>query len=53
MDRPLKDLTGICMILECLQRMKFYQRSGYGDSKDYFEGGMQILQWMGLGEGSK
>ena len=39
--------------LECLQNMKFYQCSQYGDVKDYFEGPMQILRWMGPGQGNR
>ena len=47
------DPMSVKVILNCFQTMKFYQRSGYGNSKDYFGGPMQGLRWMGLGQGSR
>jgi len=33
--------------------MKFYQRTGFGDSTTYFGGGNNELPTMGLGQGSR
>ena len=49
----LKNTVIVKVILECLQTIKFYQRSGYGDSTDYVGGPDQIVRWMGLGQGSR
>ena len=40
----LKHPVIVNVILECLQTIKFYQRSGYGDSSEYFGGQDQILR---------
>ena len=49
----LKNLIVVKVILECLQNIKFYQRSGYGDSADCYGGPEQPVKWMGLGQGSR
>jgi hypothetical protein len=49
-------LTGntpaIVAILICLQTMKFFQRTGFGDSKTFFGGSSHTPYMMGLGQGN-
>jgi hypothetical protein len=39
--------------LICLQTMKFFQRTGFGESKTFFEGNNYIPYMMGLGQGNR
>ena len=41
------------VILFCLQNMKFFSRTGYGDSEDSYGGMHTLFAWMGLGQGSR
>ena len=46
-------VSPIVAALICLQTMKFFQRTGFGESKTYF-GGSDIVKYiMGLGQGSR
>jgi hypothetical protein len=49
-------LTGntpaIVATLICLQTMKFFQRTGFGDSKSFFGGPRHKPYMMGLGQGN-
>ena len=47
------NIPPIAAALVCLQTMKFFQRTGFGDSKTFF-GGPNIIKYiMGLGQGSR
>ena len=50
-------LTGntaaIVATLICLQTMKFFQRTGFGDSKTFFGGRHHVPYMMGLGQGNR
>ena len=47
------NISPIVVALTCLQTMKFFQRTGFGESKTYF-GGRQLVKYiMGLGQGSR
>jgi hypothetical protein len=37
----------------CLQTMKFYQHTGFGESKTFFGGKSLLLYMMGLGQGNR
>jgi hypothetical protein len=39
--------------LVCLQTMKFFQRTGFGESKTFFGGNSLLLYMMGLGQGNR
>ena len=43
----------IVAALICLQTMKFFQRTGFGESKTFFGGPFCIPYIMGLGQGSR
>ena len=43
----------IVAALLCLQTMKFFQRTGFGESKTFFGGPFCIPYIMGLGQGSR
>ena len=43
-----RNIMVVFVILACLQTMEFYQRTGYGDSQDFFGIASCILKWMGL-----
>jgi len=47
---PIKAVT---IILSCLQYMKIFTRTGWGDSSSYFGGPHQDRPFCGLGQGSK
>ena len=49
----LGDYRVIYVALLCIQTMKFFQRSGFGDSITYFGGSDLIKYIMGLGQGSR
>ena len=47
------NISPIVAALTCLQTMKFFQRTGFGESKTYF-GGRKLAKYiMGLGQGSR
>ena len=50
-------LTGntaaIVAVLICLQTMRFFQRTGFGDSKTFFGGPNHTPYMMGLGQGNR
>ena len=50
-------LTGntpaIVAVLICLQTMKFFQRTGFGDSKTFFGSPSHTPYMMGLGQGNR
>jgi len=47
------NIPPVVVALICLQTMKFFQRTGYGESKTYF-GGRELVKYiMGLGQGSR
>ena len=37
----------------CLQTMKFFQRTGFGESKTFFGGPLYFPYMMGLGQGNR
>ena len=47
------NIAPIVAALVCLQTMKFYQRTGFGDSRTYFGGPNLVKYIMGLGQGSR
>ena len=49
----LKDAPLVYVILFCLQNMRFYTRTGYGDSESSYGGIDTLFSWMGLGQGSR
>ena len=49
----LQDAPLVYVILFCLQNMKFFTRTGYGDSASSYGGTHTRLNWMGLGQGSR
>jgi hypothetical protein len=46
------NMTAIAAVLICLQTMKFFQRTGFGDSKTFFGGPNHTPYMMGLGQGN-
>ena len=46
-------LGSISIALSCLQPMKFFQRTGFGDSTSFVEGKLSGIKWCGIGQGSK
>lgn len=46
-------IKAISIILSCLQYMKIFTRTGWGDSNTYFGGPDQAVPFSGLGQGSK
>ena len=47
------NIPPVVVALICLQRMRFYQRTGFEESKTYF-GGRELVKYiMGLGQGSR
>ena len=49
----INHIGSISIALACLQFMKFFQRTGYGDSTSYCGGKRSGKTWCGLGQGSK
>jgi hypothetical protein len=47
------NIPPVVVALICLQTMKFFQRTGYGESKTYFGGRDLVKYIMGLGQGSR
>ena len=45
--------SAIAIILNCLQNMKIFTRTGFGDSTSFFGGPNQAVSFCGLGQGSK
>jgi hypothetical protein len=45
------NIPAIVMVLICLQMMKFFQRTGFGESKTFFGGADYQPYMMGLGQG--
>ena len=45
--------SAIAIILNCLQNMKIFTRTGFGDSSSSFGGPNQVIPFCGLGQGSK
>ena len=43
----------MAIILNCLQKMKIFTRTGFGDSTTFFGGPDQSIPFCGLGQGSK
>jgi len=43
----------VSIIVGCLQFMRIYTRTGWGDSLRYFGGEQQLVPFCGLGQGSK
>ena len=48
-----KDVTVVFVILVVLQNMRYFKRTGYGDSMWTFGGRHTALRWHGLGQGSR
>jgi hypothetical protein len=46
-------IPAILTTLICLQTMKFFQHTGFGESKTYFGGKNYIPYMMGLGQGNR
>ena len=47
------NIPAIVAGLICLQTMKFFQRTGFGESKTFFGGPSLLLYMMGLGQGNR
>jgi hypothetical protein len=47
------NIPAIVVSLICLQTMKFFQRTGFGESKTFFGGNSFFPYMMGLGQGSR
>jgi hypothetical protein len=47
------NIPAIVASLICLQTMKFFQRTGFGESKTFFGGNLFFPYMMGLGQGSR
>jgi hypothetical protein len=47
------NIPAIVASLICLQTMKFFQRTGFGESKTFFGGNSFFPYMMGLGQGSR
>jgi len=47
------NMPAIVATLICLQTMKFFQRTGFGDSKTFFGGLRHEPYMMGLGQGNR
>jgi hypothetical protein len=48
-----RNIAAIVASLICLQTMKFFQRTRFGESKTFFGGNNYILYMMGLGQGNR
>ena len=47
------NIPAIVLMLICLQTMKFFQRTGFGESRTFFGGAGIRLYMMGLGQGNR
>jgi hypothetical protein len=47
------NIPAIIVSLVCLQTMKFFQRTGFGESKTFFGGNSLLLYMIGLGQGNR
>jgi hypothetical protein len=47
------NIPAIVASLICLKTMKFFQCTGFGESKTFFEGNSFFPYMMGLGQGSR
>ncbi len=47
------NIPAIIAALICLQTMKFFQRTGFGESKTFFGGALYSPYLMGLGQGNR
>jgi hypothetical protein len=47
------NIPAIVASLICLQTMKFFQRTGFGESKTFFGGIHHLPYMMGLGQGNR
>jgi hypothetical protein len=47
------NIPAIVAALICLQTMKFFQRTGFGESKTFFGGPSLLRYMMGLGQGNR
>jgi hypothetical protein len=47
------NIPAIVATLLCLQTMKFFQRTGFGESKTFFGGPSHLLYMMGLRQGNR
>jgi hypothetical protein len=47
------NIPAIVAAMICLQTMKFFQRTGFGKSKTFFEGPFYFPYMMGLGQGNR
>ncbi len=47
------NIPAIVPSLKCLQTMKFFQRTGFGESKTFFGGIHHLPYMMGLGQGNR
>ena len=47
------NIPAIVAALLCLQTMRFFQRTGFGESKTFFGGPSHFLYMMGLGQGNR
>jgi len=47
------NIPAIVSTLICLQTLKFFQRTGFGESKTFFEGAELRLYMMGIGQGNR
>jgi hypothetical protein len=47
------NIPAIVASLICLQTMKFFQRTGFGESKTFFGGSNYLPYMMGLGQGNR
>jgi hypothetical protein len=47
------NIPAIVVTLICLQTMKFFQRTGFGESKTFWGGTSLLLYMMGLGQGNR
>ena len=43
----------ILVLLHCMQNMRLFQRTGFGDSTTFLDGGRLLKYLMGLGQGSR
>jgi hypothetical protein len=46
------NIPAIVATLACLQTMKFFQRTGFDESKTFFGGKSYLPYMMGLGQGN-
>ena len=49
----LKDVGVVFVVLFCLKNIKYFKRTGYGDSKSTIGGCNTAFCWDGLGQGSR